>query len=229
MTTWYTGPFERLGAARYTHLIRADDDPARAGAERPKGRGWNATDRRRRLSDETIAYHAQRLRQHLADGVARTFNRLAVELHDVTADVAFETHADAALWWLVAQRELEHTAAAPVVFRLCTPYTTPMGVEGLPVNPARPRWQTDPTNDRCDRCGAEPVPGCDVRLCPHAGCHWSVRIGEACGGFEQARCVLQRHLGECALARATPDRAWDDGAGAFVASPQLALFGDPIL
>ncbi len=43
---------------------------------------------------------------HMADGVARTLSRLAVEMIDKTADVIFLTPFDSAVWALVAKREI---------------------------------------------------------------------------------------------------------------------------
>jgi hypothetical protein len=51
--------------------------------------------------------------------MARTFNRIVLEItkYEYTADVAFDTIADVALWELVASEALEHTVATPVLFR----------------------------------------------------------------------------------------------------------------
>jgi len=57
------------------------------------------------------------VRSHMADGAARTLNRIGTELWDKTADITFGTKLEEALWLLVEARELEHTMEAPVLFR----------------------------------------------------------------------------------------------------------------
>jgi hypothetical protein len=58
----------------------------------------------------------------LADGRARTFNAIGVELLDHTADTLLGSPYDEALWQLVEAEQLEHTMEAPVLFR-----RTPVG------------------------------------------------------------------------------------------------------
>lgn len=60
----------------------------------------------------------EKLLEHLGDGEARTFNRIMVELADFTADTAFEKAPDHALWQLVDEELVEHTAVAPILFRM---------------------------------------------------------------------------------------------------------------
>lgn len=57
------------------------------------------------------------LLEGLGDGRPRTFNRLGVELFDLTADVLFTTPVNTALWRLVERGLIEHTMEAPVLFR----------------------------------------------------------------------------------------------------------------
>ena len=107
---FYSGLPERDGAARYVHLIRSSDDPERA----PRG-GIGSTDWKR-VGDLPVAEWARRIERHLADGEARTFNRLALELTGFTADVVFEETFDHGLWHAVEQGRVVWTAEAPVLF-----------------------------------------------------------------------------------------------------------------
>jgi len=225
MTRWHTGPLQRTGAERYLHLVRANDDPDRIGADRDKKRGWNARGARAPLCAHSVAYVAQQLRQHLADRRPRTFHRIVVELYDRSADVAFGTQVDQALWWLVEQCELEHTAGAPVRFRLAHAHSSPIGVAGLPINPARPRWcAPGPDDGDCDRCRTRDVPDHDTILCPHDACYWSLRLCDGCGGYDQTRSLQAQHLDQCAFSAAEPDQVWDQASGRFVTNRQLAMF-----
>lgn len=114
--TWVTGTYaRRSGAACYVHLIRAPDDPERR--PRPAG-GLAERAPHRRLAKTPAAQWEPVLLAALEDGVPRTFNRLGVELFDLTADVLCTTPVDTALWSLVAQGLLEHTLRAPILFRL---------------------------------------------------------------------------------------------------------------
>jgi len=70
-----------------------------------------------RLADRLVSDCAADLRQLLADSESRTFNRITVELYDVTADVVAFEAPDQALWLLVAGGEVEHTIEAPIKFR----------------------------------------------------------------------------------------------------------------
>lgn len=222
---WHSGLVARGGAAAYTHLIRAADDPVRSGAERSERRGWNAQDSRRRLNARSVAYHAQLIRRHLADGQARTFNRIAVELYDKTADVVFTTRVNEALWLLVERREIEHTMSAPILFRARMPYALTRGVAGLVINPLVPRWcESGPADERCDLCRLESVPGHNQRLCAYGDCRWSLRVCDACGGFDKARDLLCAHLRECALSLADPDGVWDDDKAQFCSTRQMSLW-----
>lgn len=113
-TTWNRSAVDRSGSAAFVHLIRHPKDPRRSPRP-PGGRAERAPHRRLGAMDTDDL--ARQLLGLLADGVPRTFNRLAVELWDVTADVVFETAADRALWRLVGP-VLEHSLVAPVLFRI---------------------------------------------------------------------------------------------------------------
>jgi len=110
---------ERSGAARYTHLIRAADDPKRISRSERKG---NETRWRLDMRGSAEQWEDEML-VLLGDGRPRTFNRIVLELTDgrYTADVAFEGAPDTALWQLVERGSLEYRAQAPVLFRLSGP------------------------------------------------------------------------------------------------------------
>ncbi len=106
---------DRTGMARYLHIIRAAGDPERT--PRPKGGRQDRAPHRTLAAASPVACEAEIL-ELLADGEARTFNRIGVELLDHTADTLMGSPYDTALWTLVARDELEHTLDAPVLFRL---------------------------------------------------------------------------------------------------------------
>ena len=106
---------DRSGMAAYVHLIRAEGDPERS--ERPVG-GRLDRSPHRTLAEVPVEDCAQQILGLLVDGVPRTFNAIGVELLDHTADTLFGSPYDVALWRLVGDGQLEHTLAAPVVFRL---------------------------------------------------------------------------------------------------------------
>ena len=111
---WTHERVDRSGAAAFVHLLRHEADPTRSG--RPRG---GRVDRvpHRTLNRNTPRGLERQILELLSDGDPRTFNRIAVELWDVTADVAFGTAADEALWRLV-DSAIEHTLQAPIFFRL---------------------------------------------------------------------------------------------------------------
>jgi hypothetical protein len=112
-----------------------------------------------------------------------------------------------------------------VLFRARTAYALTRGVAGLVINPLRARWsESGPTDDRCDLCRVELVPGHDQRLCAYGDCRWTLQVCERCGGFALARELLYADLRECALSLADLDRVWDDDEGAFASTTQLSLF-----
>lgn len=110
---WTSGPVDRSGMAKYVHLIRAEDDPERA----PRDGSDRVAAWRRKLMKQPVEELTAEIGKHLADGAPRTFNRIAVEMLDKTADTVFETPFDDALWLLVARGAVEHTLLAPVRFR----------------------------------------------------------------------------------------------------------------
>ncbi len=112
--TWIRSAVDRSGLAAFVHLIRHPDDPRRS--PRPPG-GHDERAPHRVLDAMQPEKLERQILDLLADGVPRTFNRMAVELWDVTADVVFETAADRALWRLIGP-VLEHSLEAPVFFRV---------------------------------------------------------------------------------------------------------------
>lgn len=109
---FYVDP-DRSGTATYLHLFRDKADPQRA----PRGPiptpfAW------RRINDASAEQWADAIVTHLADGVPRTFNRIALELTTMTADIAFQSTLDEGLWLAVAEKRLLLTLEAPVYFTL---------------------------------------------------------------------------------------------------------------
>lgn len=114
---WWRGLPCRDETACFTHLIWGPDDPERSPREARKG----ASLRWKTMNDATPAQWADAIVAHLEDGVPRTFNRLMVELFDVTSTVAFDENPDAGLWLAVEAGRLEYTPTAPVYFRATQP------------------------------------------------------------------------------------------------------------
>jgi hypothetical protein len=106
--------FERTERAPYVHLVRHPSDPERS--PRPPG-GVADKQPHQTLAKTSFRDWVHPIRTLLSDDLPRTFNRIAVELLDKTADIVFQSPFDEALWWLVDQGELEHTLEAPVFFR----------------------------------------------------------------------------------------------------------------
>jgi hypothetical protein len=117
---------DRSGIAKYTHIIRAPDDPERSDiralpeALRDRTARW-----RRELKSSRVDAWRWAIWQLLSDGQPRTFNRIGVELLDKTADVLLELPPDRALWSLVADKRVEHTTSAPILFRARAGATAP--------------------------------------------------------------------------------------------------------
>lgn len=111
---WFTGPFERGGMDRYVHIVRAPDDPERKPREERRGKEmeWRTA-----CNDDRTEQWEEAILTHLSDGEPRTFNRMLVEMCDMTADVAFEKAPDKALWHLVDTYRLEFRNEAPILFR----------------------------------------------------------------------------------------------------------------
>lgn len=111
---WVTGEaVDRTGVGKYVHLIRSPGDPER----RPRYKGQDVAPHLTARKTPRAEW-ARRIAALLSDGAPRTFNRIALELTEKTADTMMETPLDAALWDLVREERLEHTTHAPILFRL---------------------------------------------------------------------------------------------------------------
>ena len=106
---------DRSGITAYLHLIRSAQDPERS--PRPEGGRLDRAPHRT-LTRTAVDHWAARICERMADGVARTFNRIGVELLDQSSDMLLDSPVDQALWQLVDQGTLEHTMEAPILFRL---------------------------------------------------------------------------------------------------------------
>ena len=119
MTAWRTGPLEREGMETYLHMVRATDDPERSPRAKMGTKGSDPTrEYAKRLRKDTPRHWAERIAEHIADGKARTYNRICVEMLDKTADVLHDTPFDDAIWLLVEEKRVEHTCEIPILFRL---------------------------------------------------------------------------------------------------------------
>lgn len=112
-TEWWRGVPNQSGTRQYIVLIRDRKDPERKLRGKEQGDVAPHLTMRRTPAEEW----AKMIAKHMADGVPRTFNRIAVELLDKTADVVCTTPFLDALWLLVERLELEYTPVAPVYFR----------------------------------------------------------------------------------------------------------------
>lgn len=102
---------DRSDMSRYVHLIRDKSDPERAQrGPIPTPFAW------RRINDAPPEQWADAIVAHLTDGMPRTFNRIALELTTMTADVAFDTTLDKGLWLAVGAGRLLLTLEAPIFF-----------------------------------------------------------------------------------------------------------------
>jgi rubrerythrin len=126
---------------QYVHLIRSDDDPERMAREAYGKLGLRReraphlkTDKTSPAAWSTAIRHymherdasAETIKAEKAKDARRefTFNRMAVEFFDVTADVATQTTFEAGLFSLVRRGIVEHSLEAPIVFRLVNRYET---------------------------------------------------------------------------------------------------------
>ncbi len=98
--------------SKYTVLIRSPVDPERSP------RGTRSVDWKELTAKGTEAQWAESILELLLDGTPRTFNRICVEVADITADVAFEKSPNNALWSLVDMGALTRSERTPVRFRI---------------------------------------------------------------------------------------------------------------
>lgn len=111
---WVSWPYAvtRGSEYRFMHLIRGPDDPdERVARGQQFATAWTEVER------GTVESWMLRIWALLADGRARTFNAICVEMTGRTADVCFEARPDQALWALVESGMIEHTVTTPVLFR----------------------------------------------------------------------------------------------------------------
>lgn len=107
-------PVDRSGAHAYVALIKGPSDPERSG--RPRGGRADRAPHRTNAATPAAEW-AERIAAHMADGEARTFNRICVELLDQEASICHGGPVEEGLWALVGAGRLAHTMDAPVLFR----------------------------------------------------------------------------------------------------------------
>lgn len=165
---WHSGPLDRAGVCRYVHLIRSPDDPERSSRAARKGQetAW-----KKKVAD--VEGWKLQILELLSDGRPRTFNAITVEIADITADVAFEKGPDTALWELVADHQIEHTDAAPILFRLAgaaaatpPPRRAPEPRPAPPPPAPAPRPPRPPRAPRAPRSRPAPLPSPPAPLPP---------------------------------------------------------------
>jgi hypothetical protein len=161
---WHTGrwwsaadgpPHAWQHAGRYTHLIRAPGDPDRS--PRPeKGTGGRADKRADKTlaRSKSVAQLERDLVGHFAAHPATTFHHAAVTLWDLESTLA-PSRCEDALWLLVAAHRLEHTAEAPIRFRLRNQHEGETHAEDPPL--------PVPPGDRHALDGAAPPAGGEPR------------------------------------------------------------------
>ena len=108
----------RNPAGGYTHLVRAAGDPERRGAAKEQGRGWSGYVLQRKLKQGCLGNFTVPILALLADAIPRTFNRIAVEMLDVTADVVFATPFEDALEELFDCEQIEMSEGLPIHWRI---------------------------------------------------------------------------------------------------------------
>jgi hypothetical protein len=116
--TWVTGDrpcYECDPMTQYTIMIMGPDDPDRR--PRPVG-GQEDKTPHRTIAKMTESQIAKAIVNHMADGEARTLNRLSVELWDKQGSITGGTKVEEVLWQLVLDKTLEFTMEAPVLFRM---------------------------------------------------------------------------------------------------------------
>ncbi len=105
------------GLGTYLHIVMAPDDPERSAGPREGGPRRSDPAPHSTANKTSVQDHGADILAHLGDDVPRTFNRICVELWDKTSSIFYGTKVDAALWGLVATGRVEHTNAAPILFR----------------------------------------------------------------------------------------------------------------
>lgn len=114
---WWTGAVPDLsGSACYIIMIRAPGDPE--CPPKPKNHAERDKAPHLTLRKQEMADWKRAIAQLLGDGAARTFNSVCVTLCGLTADICGGEVPEEALWSLVEGGTVEHTAEAPILFRL---------------------------------------------------------------------------------------------------------------
>lgn len=127
--SWTSWAPDRGGSAAYVIVGRGPHDPerrsvarslARKGQKVTKPLGWRVV----------LKFDPERtmglIMKHLSDGEPRTFNRIGVEMLDMTADHLFQTPFEDAIWLGVERGYIEYANWAPLLFRL-----TPKGKKAV--------------------------------------------------------------------------------------------------
>lgn len=114
---YHRGLPDRAGPAAYTHLLRWHGDPpetlARGAQARAEGvRAVGASKR----AGGSVAGSMDAIRAHLADGIPRTFNCIAIQLTGYTADALVGSPIEAALWALCEDGALAWACEEEAVF-----------------------------------------------------------------------------------------------------------------
>jgi len=113
-TIWLRAVPDRSGAYDYLVLVR---DSLRDPQRRLRGSEAGDVAPHRALKKTRPEEWAEKIVALLEDGKPRTFNAIAVELLDKTADVVGGTPVEKGLWLLVERGVLEYTPKAPIYFR----------------------------------------------------------------------------------------------------------------
>jgi hypothetical protein len=115
---WTSEPVDRDGPAAFVHLIRGPSDPAEMprGVTSERRERWGVAPHRK-LDGTRVGHWTGPLLKLIREQPELTFNALCVTLTGLTADVAFGTPLDDALWALVERGLVEHTRVAPIRWR----------------------------------------------------------------------------------------------------------------
>lgn len=107
--TWNTAIPDKSGVRQFTLLIRASEDERFEKRRRGRGAGGQLEWRRALSIPLMLEVWLERMRRVLADGVARTFNRIILEASEgkFTADIAAGKAPESVLWEMLHRGELE--------------------------------------------------------------------------------------------------------------------------
>lgn len=107
--TWNSVIPDKSGPRQFTLLIRAPEDERFEKRRRGRGAGGQLAWRRALSIPSMLEVWLERMRRVLADGVARTFNRIILEASEgkFTADIAARKAPESVLWDMLHRGELE--------------------------------------------------------------------------------------------------------------------------